>query len=407
MDAPDILDSRYSWLRLGASLLIAMIGNAGMWVCIMIMPAVQAEFGLDRADAALPYTVLMIGFAVGNFVIGRIIDRFGITVALAGAAVLIAVAMYAATLATSPWLLIMLHVLIGFGAASCFGPLMADISQWFLLRRGIAVGITASGNYLSGAVWPLLLSGVLATHGWRAVYYIVAAAAIGLLLPLSLALRRRVPDISAARSDSASSQRASAAGLSPRALQYLLALAGIGCCVAMAMPQVHIVSLCVDMGFGPAVGSQMLALMLATGVVSRLVSGALADWLGGVRTVLIGSGLQMLALMLYLPAGGLVSLYVVSAIFGLSQGGIVPGYTLIVREYMPSREAGRRVGFVMMSTVGGMAIGGWMSGWIFDLSGGYRAAFMNGIGFNALNLMILTLLLLRTRTPGAPRAVTA
>jgi MFS family permease len=171
----------------------------------------------------------------------------------------------------------------------------------------------------------------------------------------------------------------------------------------MSMPQVHIVAYCVDLGYGPAVGAEMLSLMLMGGVVSRLISGLLADRLGGVLTLLIGSSLQMLALFLYLPTSGLAPLYIVSLIFGLSQGGIVPSYAIIVREYLPPREAGARVGFVIMATIVGMALGGWLSGVIYDVTGSYRWAFLNGIAFNALNVGIMLLILFRSR-PRAPRA---
>ncbi len=216
------------------------------------------------------------------------------------------------------------------------------------------------------------------------------------MIPLALLLRRQVPETATDVADAAARTRATATQLSPRALQGLLALAGLGCCMAMAMPQVHIVALCMDLGFGPAVGAEMLSLMLAGGVVSRLVSGVLADVLGGVRTLLIGSALQCVALFLYLPFDGLVSLYVVSLIFGLSQGGIVPSYAVIVRELLPAREAGARVGFVMMVTILGMALGGWVSGWIYDLTGSYQMAFLNGIAWNFLNIGIMLLILVRT-----------
>jgi MFS family permease len=207
-------------------------------------------------------------------------------------------------------------------------------------------------------------------------------------------------------SAAAAALRQQTAGLPTRTLVWLLAVAGIGCCVAMSMPQVHIVAYCVDLGYGPAVGAEMLSLMLLGGVVSRLVSGLLADRIGGVPTLLIGSALQMLALFLYLPTTGLAPLYVVSLIFGLSQGGIVPSYAVIVREYLPPREAGARVGFVIMATILGMALGGWISGWIYDLTGSYRWAFLNGIAFNALNVAIMLLILFRSR-PRAARAVPA
>lgn len=388
------------------SLMVATIGHAGMWIIVLVMPDVQAEFGIERADAALPYTVFMIGFAVGNFVAGRIIDRFGITVTLLAAAVIIAGGMGLTAISPTVTVLIAVQFVVGIGTATSFGPLMADISQWFLRRRGIAVAVTASGNYLSGAIWPVALTGVLSEYGWRAVFAVMAVISLVTLVPLALCLRRRVTLASQAHADAMSNLRASAAGFSPLTLMLLLSLAGVGCCVAMAMPQVHIVSLCVDLGFGAAVGGQMLSLMLLGGVISRMFSGWVADRLGGVKTLLIGSVLQCIALFLYLPFDALVSLYVVSTVFGLSQGGIVPCYTLVVREYMPSAEAGRRVGFVLMFTILGMAVGGWMSGWIYDLTGSYALAFWNGIAWNGLNILIMSMILLRTR-PRRPAALAA
>jgi MFS family permease len=396
-DATTILDSRYAWTRLGISLLISLVGNVGMWAIIVVMPAVQAEFGVDRADASLPYTFTMLGFALGNFIVGRVVDRFGITVALIMAATLTASGMGASALSPSVAVLALAQFVVGLGTAASFGPLIADVSLWFLKRRGIAVAIAASGNYISGAFWPLLLAGVLAEDGWRAVYLVLGAVTILVVVPMALLLRARVPMEARMTSDAASTLRASAAGFRPATLAWLLGLAGVGCCVAMSMPQVHIVAFCVDLGYGPAVGGQMLALMLLGGVVSRLISGLVADWLGGVKTLLIGSALQCAALFLYLPFDGLVSLYIVSTIFGLAQGGIVPSYALVVREYMPSAVAGRWVGFVMMATILGMALGGWMTGWIYDVTGSYQMAFINGIAWNFLNIGIMVLILMRTR----------
>mgnify|MGYP003650310282 CR=1 FL=1 len=396
-------DGRYAWTRLGLTLLVATIANAGMWAIIVIMPAVEAEFGTSRSEAALPYTLTMIGFALGNFAIGRAVDRFGITKSLIAAALTIAAGLGLAILSHSIALLSLAQLIVGFATAVGFGPLMADISHWFTKRRGIAVAIAASGNYLSGAIWPMILAGVLQDSGWRAVYGVMAVVTLAGIIPLALLLRRQVSAEMQDAAQVASTLNARSAGLSPRALQYLLGLAGVGCCVAMSMPQVHIVSLCVGLGFGPAVGAQMLSLMLMGGVVSRILSGLVADRLGGVRTLLIGSVLQCLALFLYLPAGGMVSLYVVSLVFGLSQGGIVPSYALIVREYMPAREAGGRVGFVLMATILGMALGGWLSGQIYDWTGSYALAFVNGIVWNGFNIAIMAWLLSRSRPTGKQR----
>ena len=185
--------------------------------------------------------------------------------------------------------------------------------------------------------------------------------------------------------------------MSPDTLLALLSVAGVACCVAMAMPQVHIVAYCGDLGFGAARGAEMLSLMLACGIVSRLVCGWIADKIGGLRMLLLGSVLQCMVLLLFLPFDGLASLYVISALFGLSQGGIIPAYALIVREYFALAETGARVGTVLMATLIGMALGGWLSGAIFDWTGSYKAAFYNGIAWNALNIVIVALLLLRAK----------
>ena len=397
MENPSVLDSRYSWTRMIITLVVAIIINAGMWEIIAIMPAVQLEFGVDRAGASLPYTLTMIGFGVGNFVIGKAVDRFGVSLSLVGAALGVALGLYLATISTSIVMMSFAQLLIGLASAVGFGPLIADISHWFMKRRGIAMAIVASGNYLSGSIWTLVLADRLSTQGWRSVYMILAFMTLAVVIPLALILRRKLPQDAHTQAEAISSANAKTSGLSPTALACLLGVAGVGCCVAMSMPQVHIVSYCVDLGYGPAVGAEMLSLMLLGGVGSRLVSGLLADKLGGVKTLLIGSLAQCVALFLYLPSDALISLYVVSLVFGLSQGGIVPSYAVIVREYMPAREAGARVGFVLMATIMGMALGGWSSGLIYDLSGSYQLAFINGIAWNGLNIAIMLWLLMRGR----------
>ncbi|MEO3386965.1 MFS transporter [Mesorhizobium sp. CAU 1741] len=394
------IDGRYAWTRLLVSVLIATIGSVGMWSVVVVLPAVQAEFGVDRAAASLPYTMTMVGFAFGNVALGRIVDRTGIFLPLVASAAALFVGYGLAAMVPSIWAFALLQGLIGFGASSTFGPLIADLSHWFRKRRGVAVAAAASGNYFAGAIWPLAMQLTLPDEGWRFTYAAISIFCAATMVPLALLLRRRAPGaLPMSAGAPASTGQTRTIDLSPRALQLLLAVAGIGCCVAMSMPQVHIVAYCVDLGFGVARGSEMLSLMLVGGIASRLASGFLADYIGGVKTLLIGSVLQCAALVAYIPFDGLASLYVVSLVFGLSQGGIVPSYAIIVREYLPAHEAGQRVGIVIMSTIAGMALGGWLSGWIYDLTGSYAAAFWNGIAFNMLNIAIMTMLLWRTRIP--------
>ncbi len=393
-------DSGYAWLRLAAALALSTIGGIGLWSVVVVLPTIEAEFGVDRGGASLPYTATMIGFAVGGILMGRLADRFGIMVPVILGAVMLAVGYLAAASATTIWQFILAQALvIGLlGSSPTFGPLVADVTLWFVKRRGIAVAIVASGNYLAGAIWPPILQQGVEAFGWRQTYQIVAILCLVTMVPLALALRRRAPvepNVAPVRASSL----AGSFNLSPSKLQALLVLAGLACCIAMSMPQVHIVAYCGDLGYGVARGAEMLSLMLGFGVVSRILSGLIADKIGGLGTLILGSTLQCLALLFYLPFDGLTSLYIVSAIFGLSQGGIVPSYALIVREYFPAREAGRRVSLVLMATVAGMAIGGWMSGAIFDMTGSYQAAFVNGIAWNLLNMAIALWLLFGRSQP--------
>ncbi len=402
-------ESSYAWLRLGASLLLMTVGGVGMYVMSVALPAVQADFGSARGGASLPYTATMIGFGLGGIAMGRLADRFGVAVPVIVGGLCLGAGFVLAGMSPSLGLFTLAHgVLIGFlGSSATFAPLVADTAFWFTRRRGIAVAICASGNYLAGAVWPPILQYFFQTSGWRATYVGVGVFCAATILLLSFVLLRRPPTLAAASpSRGAALPVDRPLGLSANALMILLALAGVACCVAMSMPQVHIVAYCGDLGYGPARGAEMLSLMLGFGIVSRLLSGWISDHIGGLRTLLLGSVLQGIALLLFLPSTSLGSLYVVSALFGLFQGGIVPSYALIVREHFDPREAGTRTGVVLMATLFGMALGGWMSGAIFDVTGSYRAAFVNGIGWNLLNLSIAFWLLRRAIAQSPLRAAT-
>jgi MFS family permease len=389
----------YAWVRLGVALLLMTIGCGSMYMVPVILPTLQAGMAVSRADAALPYTAVMIGFGLGGLMMGRLADRYGVMVPLLIGAAGLGAGYVLASMAPDIVTFSIVHgILIGFfGSSALFAPLIADTSLWFTQRRGIAVAICSSGNYLAGAVWPPVVQHFVTTSGWRATYFGVGVFSFVSLSVLALFMRRRSPIVSVPTrtADAASASRPF--GLSPAAAQALLCIAGLACCVAMSMPQVHIVAYCGDLGYGVVRGAQMLSLMLAFGIVSRLVSGAICDRIGGLRTLLLGSALQGVALLLFLPFDGLVSLYVISALFGLFQGGIVPSYAIIIREHFPPAEAGARLGTVLMFTLFGMALGGWMSGKVFDLTGSYHAAFVNGLLWNALNVTIAIGLLGRIR----------
>jgi len=428
MSSNAVADSPAAWLRLVASVALMILGGCGMYVVVVVLPTVQAEFGADRGGASLPYTLTMIGFGVGSMLMGRIADRYGIMVSMFLGVTCLSAGFLLAGMSSNLMMYALVHgLMIGMlGSSATFAPLIADTSLWFDRRRGIAVAICAAGNYIGGAIWPPVVQYFVEGYGWRSTYYGIGIFCFVTMLPLALRLRQRPPAIAAARpadaaaGDVAAAGRAQPAGgaavsavaaaahgsagqhpsrplgFSPGGLQALLCIAGVACCVAMSMPQVHIVAYCTDLGYGAARGAQMLSLMLGFGIVSRLVSGLICDRIGGLRTLLLGSTLQTIALVMFLPFDGLVSLYMVSILFGLFQGGIVPSYAIIVRELYSPREAGARVGAVLTATLFGMALGGWMSGAIFDLTGSYDAAFLNGIGWNLLNIAIVLWLMHRS-----------
>ncbi len=391
-----IPDSRRAWLRLVVAVVIGSLGSVGMWSVVVALPVVQTDFGATRGTASLAFTMVMLGFGLGQVVTGKISDRYGIVAAIGAGIGILGLGYVGAGYAPSIWAFILLHFAIGLSSAATFGPLMAEASHWFERYRGLAVAIAASGNYVGGTVWPPLVNFGMQSVGWRTTHVAIGIfTAVSMLLALMVlrvlmgaATRRSHVNAAPPRVD---------LKLSTNALTAILSLASISCCVAMSMPQVHIVAYCGDLGYGVARGAEMLSLMLGFGIISRIGSGFLADRIGGIRTLLIGSIAQGAALLFYLFFDSLTSLYIISAMFGLFQGGIVPSYAIIVREAMPASEAATRIGIVIFASVFGMSFGGWISGVIFDATGSYAAAFANGLAWNLLNVSIILLLMMRAR----------
>ena len=390
-------DSPRAWIRLALALAISSVGGVGMWSVVVTLPAVQAEFATSRGAVSLAFTLAMLGFGLGGVATGKITDRFGIVMAMALSIGFLGVSYILAGLSSTLWQFIAVYFLIGLGTSATFAPLMAEASHWFERYRGLAVTIVASGNYIAGTIWPPLVNWGEQAAGWRTTHVIIGVFCAATMTLLLLVLRAQIGGAKVRDHENAPPPRVDL-NLSTNTLTALLCVASISCCVAMAMPQVHIVAYCGDLGYGVAHGAEMLSLMMAFGIVSRIGSGFLADRIGGLRTLLIGSAAQGFALLFYLFFDSLSSLYIISAMFGLFQGGIVPSYAIIVRESMPAREAATRVGIVILASVVGMSFGGWVSGVIFDASGSYAAAFMNGLAWNALNITIMLTLLIRSRS---------
>jgi MFS family permease len=391
-----------AWSRLIVALALSTIGGSGFWSVVVALPSIGTAFAVDRADASVAYAATMAGYSVGTLVMARLADRIGIALPLAVGTIVLGLGYVAVGYAPNlVFFLLAQALLVGIGSAAVYTPLVADVSHWFRRRRGMAIAICASGNTLAGAVWPPLMEHFFNTIGWRHTFVLLGIFCLATMPPLILPLHRR-PPIADDRSDAAAVSGAAGAsaavfGLAPRHLHIILFVAGIMCCLAMSVPQVHLIAYCRDLGYGAARGADILSLMLAASLSSRVVFGWSADRIGGLANLLIGSAMQALSLVLYIFFSSLGALYAISILFGFVQSGIVPCYAMIVREYFPPSEAATRLAPISVANFIGMSVGAWMAGEIFDLTGAYRDAFLNGALWNAVNIAIVAWLLLRAR----------
>lgn len=399
----------YPLIRLTTALALMTLGCSAMYAGVMVLEPLALELGTGRGNSSLIYGSFMIGFALGGVFMGRLADRMGIMIpALIGSLALPAGFYLAAHASSILEICLAFSLLCGFlGSSFSMAPLIADISHWFNRRRGLAVGIAFSGSYVAGAIWPPILQRMFDAQGWRESFIDLALLTLIFMALLSLLLYPRPPTNEQLPTTGSANSNLTNSAISAGTLQSLICLAGFGCCVAMAMPQIHIVPYVMDLGHPAIRGAEMLGLMLGSGVISRVGSGWLSDRIGGLATLLLGSALQLAVLIAFLTGNSLVFLYGISIAFGLSQGGIVPSYTIILRAFFPPKQAGWRISTSFLFTVAGMAFGGWIAGVLYDLTGSYTVSFLNAIGFNILNLWIAASLIKKSGVIGTRTSTTA
>ena len=390
-------DSKEAWLRLIIIFTMSVIGTAGMWSVVIIMPSIQNEFSLDRAASTYPYVATMFGYGIGNIIIGRLLDKIGIRKPIIFALILLVASYLLSVLATNVFWLSIIQFFLGFSAAAFFGPMMADISKYFYTRKGLAVSLVASGQHLCGAIWPFLIKDYLVEGEWKNAHFFIAfvcSTCIPILVFFLSDKKVKSRDIPRNFEKQDNVNTSVKLSISNKQIQILLMFAGVFCCVAMSVPQVHIVPLCIDFGYGLAVGTEILSFMLFAAVTSRILFGFLSDRIGPIQTLILGSSLQAISLSMFLPFNSQLSLYIIAVFFGLSQGGIVPIYAVIISKFLPANEVAERVGFLIFATIIGMSLGGWISGEIFDYTNSYKLAFLNGIFWNIINVSIMVYLYL-------------
>lgn len=405
----DTVNGRHGWTVVVASFALMAVGGGSMFIVVVSLKPIAAEFDWPRAIPALGYSLIMLGTGVGGILMGYWSDRAGVARPALVGALSIAFGAWLAGRSGGYWQLLIAHGLfIGFlGNSTLFGPLVANATRWFDHRRGVAVAIVASGQTVAGAIWPPILRALVDHLGWRATFTVFAAVSISTMLPLLLLVKRPPPKFDPPQGPQQPSRtdRARVLDLPPLVVLALLCTAIVGCCVAMAMPIVHLLAHATDLGYLPARGAELLSVMLGVAVLSRLFWGFVADRIGGLRTLVLTSGGQALMLLCFVWVDHLAALYLIAALFGLAYGGIVPCYPLILREHFPISGTAWRLGTVLLFGTIGMALGGWLGARIFDLSGSYQAAFLLGAAFNLGNIAIVCALKLR-ETRLRPAAVT-
>lgn len=406
------VESGYGWVVAIVSTLMIATAMGATYLVVVGLKPIAADFGWPRQIPSAAYGLALLGAGLGGIAAGYWSDRWGMAVpALAGAVAIGAGSLIAAGADNATVFLGAHLLLIGIvGNGAIFSPLLTNITRWFDRRRGIAVAIVASGQSLAGAFWPPIFRYTMEEYGWRETVVGFGFTATAILLPLSLFMRRR-PPAGLAVDDGGERGLLDGAGRilgrSPGTVQTILCAAIVGCCVAMSMPMVHIVAHASDLGFSAARGAEMLSLLLASAFVSRIGWGWLADRIGGLPTLFMGSVLQLCGLALFMTVDSLSGLYAVAVYFGLGYGGIVPMYAIIARELFPESQAGMRIGVIFLFGTFGMGLGGYIGGLIYDLTATYSLAFATGIGFNLLNLILVGYLLLRQRGGSSVVAVQA
>jgi MFS family permease len=395
------IETRASWIIAFTALGVMSIAYGAPFVAVVALKQIAGELGSARSVPALAYSLAWFGAAVGGIGMGRVAERVGVRWTVAFGSAMIGVGLVVST-GDSIWRLWVGHGLfIGLlGNAGINAPLYVYVSRWFDRRRGAALALISSGQYVAGAIWPSLFERGIALFGWRETMTIFAIVEVAAVMPFALLILRAPPEASHAGTVAAHARGAEPVlGLPANVALALLAVAAFMCCVPMAMPQGHLVAFCTDLGFAPSHGAAMLSVLLGCAFVSRQFWGWVSDRIGGLHTILAGSLCQIVAMAGFLLTRSEPGLFAVATFFGLGFSGMIPAYVLAVRELFPAAEAAWRVPTLLLFSGSGMAAGGWLAGLLYDHFGFYGAAFGAGLLFNLVNLLIVAALVLRQDRP--------
>ncbi len=393
------IESRASWVAAGVTLAILSVAYGSTLLIVVGLRVMELDLGVSRSTLALAGALTWVGTGLGGIVMGWLADRIGVRNSVLLGAVMIALGLALSSIGSIWALYIGQGVLIGFlGMGAIYPPLLIYVSRWFDRRRGTAIALISSGQYIAGVMWPAVFERLIAGPGWRVTYLGFAGVVLLGVVPLAALLLRPAPGVGGVAARGTKAKRVAAPrvlGLRPNTVQAILCIAGFCCCVPMAIPQAHLVAFCGDIGIGAATGAMMLSVLLGCAFISRQFWGAFADRHGGLKTVLAGSAFQAVSIGAFLLTQNEAGLFVVAAGYGFGFSGIIPAYVVSIRDLFPSAEASWRIPLVLFAAMNGMAFGSWFAGHLYDRFGFYAPAFGSGVMFNIINLMLVGLLVLR------------
>ena len=405
--APASIESRQSWIAAWVTLGLLSVSFGATLLAVVGLKPITADLGTTRQLVALATALTWLGTGLGGMLMGPVAERLGIRCMVIAGAAMIALGL-AVSASGNIWAILVGHVLfIGvFGNGALYAPLLVYITRWFDRRRGTALALIWSGQYIAGIVWPTLFEHAITAYGWRATM-VGFAVVVLVAVPIAALFLPRAPQAPPEFGFADAGRRRQVLGMRPNTVLAILCIAIFACCVPMAIPQGHLVAFCSDIGIPPAEGAAMLSVLLAGALVSRMFWGWLTDRIGGLQTVLAASACQALAVAAFLTTQNEAGLFAISAAYGLGFSGIVPAYIIAIRELYPSREASWRVPTLLFVGMGGMAFGGWFAGALYDHFGFYAPAFAIGALFNLFNLALVGFLVLRQSWNGGYQRVLA
>ena len=391
------IESRKSWFIAWTALAAMSVSYGAPQVVVVALRPIADSLGDARSLPALAYSLAWLGTGVGGLFMGRIAGKIGVRWTVSFGALMVATGLIISS-GGSVWQLVLGHgVFIGLlGNGGLNAPLYVYVSRWFDNRRGAALALISSGQYVAGMIWPWMFAHAIVAFGWQHTMHTFAVFEALTVAPIGFIVFRKPPEPAVATLASTGPRAGEPVlGLRPNLVLLMLGVAGFFCCVPMAMPQGHLVAFCGDLGIRSTEGAAMLSLLLGSAFVSRQFWGWLSDRIGGLRTIFACSAAQLAAMSGFLLTQNEVGLFIVAGLFGLGFSGLIPAYVLAVRELFPAAEANWRVPCVLLFSGSGMAAGGWLAGWIFDRVGYYAAAFATGMAFNVANLLIIGFLLMQ------------